>query len=392
MNDISKKTKEELLRDMKPPGAYLDSLSGFSDIIGTIRQAENAAKELLEETAGAFNHKNNSMNEGELKHTPKDKLNNSTNNKPGVANDPIKDTKKSETNALKTVEIAETTGTEAAPVVEKTQEELLETLDALVGLDNIKQNIKSLINLVKVRKLREENNLPNPPLSLHMVFAGNPGTGKTTVARILSELYKTIGVLSKGQLVEVDRSGLVAGFVGQTAIKTSEVVNSALGGILFIDEAYALAPETGSGNDFGRESIETMLKLMEDHRDDLIVIVAGYSDPMERFITSNPGLESRFNRYFFFEDYNSEQLYEIFDLMCIKSEYILTDDAKEYAREHFKKIYEMRDENFGNARHVRNFFENIVSIHSDRVSALEEHTRDDLTTIVLEDLEIAAQK
>jgi len=225
-----------------------------------------------------------------------------------------------------------------------------------------------------------------------MVFAGNPGTGKTTVARILSELYKAIGVLSKGQLVEVDRSGLVAGFVGQTAIKTSEVVTSALGGILFIDEAYALAPDTGGAvNDFGRESIETLLKLMEDNRDDLIVIVAGYSEPMERFITSNPGLESRFNRYFYFEDYNSEELYDIFDTMCIKSEYLLTDDAKDYAREHFRIIYENRDENFGNARHVRNFFENIVTVHSDRVSKLDGHTRDDLTMVILEDLEKAAE-
>jgi len=340
MDEINKKSKEELLRDMKPPGAYLDTFEGFGDLLGTIRQAENAAKELIDETSS-----------------------------------PVKENE---------------TIAEEAPADEKTLEELLETLDSLVGLENIKQNVKSLINYVKIRELRKENELPNPPMSLHTVFAGNPGTGKTTVARILSELYKAIGVLSKGQLVEVDRSGLVAGFVGQTAIKTSEVVTSALGGILFIDEAYALAPDTGAGNDFGREAIETLLKMMEDHRDDLIVIVAGYTNPMERFITSNPGLESRFNRYFFFEDYNSEELYDIFDLMCKKSEYILTEDAKEYAKEHFKMIYEDRDENFGNARHVRNFFENIVTVHSDRVSSLDGHTRDDLIQVILEDLEKAA--
>jgi len=350
MDDINKKSKEELMRDMKPPGAYLDSLSGFSDIIGTIKQAENAAKELLKETSGPL---------------------------------------KSESNSKQPAD--EEKQTDEAPVEEKTLEELLEILDALIGLENIKQNVKSLINYVKIRKLREENELPNPPLSLHMVFTGNPGTGKTTVARILSELYKAIGVLSKGQLVEVDRSGLVAGFVGQTAIKTSEAVTSALGGILFIDEAYALAPEIGTGNDFGREAIETLLKLMEDHRDDLIVIVAGYSDPMERFITSNPGLESRFNRYVFFPDYNSEELYDIFDTMCKKSEYVLTDDAKDYAREHFSMIYETREDNFGNARHVRNFFENIVTVHSDRVSSLEGHTRDDLTMVITEDLVDAAK-
>ena len=357
MDDINKKSREELLRDMKPPGAYLDSLSGFGDIIGTIKQAENAAKELLLETSSPMKQNKTVM-------------------KPDEEESATPQSSESQT--------------EEAPEKEKTQEELLEILDALVGLENIKQNVKSLINYVKIRKLREENELPNPPLSLHMVFAGNPGTGKTTVARILSELYKAIGVLSKGQLIEVDRSGLVAGFVGQTAIKTSEAVTSALGGILFIDEAYALAPDVGTGNDFGREAIETLLKLMEDHRDDLIVIVAGYSEPMERFITSNPGLESRFNRYFFFEDYNSEELYDIFDSMCKKSEYLLTDDAKDYAREHFKLLYETRDDNFGNARHVRNFFENIVTVHSDRVSKLEGHTRDDLTMVILEDLEKAA--
>jgi len=366
MSDRNSKSKEDLMRDIKPTGAYLDSLSGFADLLGTIRQAENAAKELLDETSAAT----------------KQNVERDTSGTPGRV------TEKAGNN--NTPESSESQ-TEEACKPEKTLDELLETLDALVGLENIKQSVKSLINFVKVRKLREENELPNPPVTLHMVFTGNPGTGKTTVARILSELFKAIGVLSKGQLVEVDRSGLVAGFVGQTAIKTSEAVTSALGGILFIDEAYALAPEVGTGNDFGREAIETLLKMMEDHRDDLIVIVAGYSEPMERFITSNPGLESRFNRYFVFEDYNSEELYAIFNGMCARSEYLLTDEAKEYAKEHFRLIYEMRDENFGNARHVRNFFENIVTVHSDRVSAIEGHTREDLTTVTLEDLENAAE-
>jgi len=365
MSDIEKKTKEELMRDMKPAGAYLDNLAGFSDILGTIKQAENAANELLIETSS------------------KDKS-----KKPTTGKSDSKD--KSEEVPNKSIHKTPDEQPDEEPVNEKTQEELLETLDELVGLENIKQNVKSLINFVKVRKLREENGLPNPPVSLHMVFAGNPGTGKTTVARILSELYKAIGVLSKGQLVEVDRSGLVAGFVGQTAIKTSEVVTSALGGILFIDEAYALAPDAGTGNDFGREAIETLLKMMEDNRDDLIVIVAGYNEPMERFISSNPGFESRFNRYLLFDDYNSEQLHEIFNIMCSKSEYVLTDDAKDYANEHFCKLYEERDYNFGNARHVRNFFENIVTVHSDRVSKLEGHTREDLTIIIREDLEKVA--
>jgi len=375
MKDINKKTKEELMRDLKPADAYLDSLAGFSDLLGTIRQAENAAKEMLDET---ITQKSISDTTNQKNTAPTPVTNKQQDDKEKTKNE-SNPQGESEDNA------------EEAEEKEETLEELLERLDALVGLDNIKQNVKSLINYVKIRSLREKNELPNPPLSLHLVFYGNPGTGKTTVARIISKLYKAIGVLSKGQLVEVDRSGLVAGFVGQTAIKTSEAVNSALGGVLFIDEAYALAPDMGSQNDFGREAIETLLKLMEDHRDDLIVIVAGYSEPMERFISSNPGLESRFNRYLFFEDYNSDELYEIFTAMCVKSEYLLTDEAKDYAREHFRQIYDNRDENFGNARHVRNFFENIVTVHSDRISCLDDHTRDDLTMVILEDLEKAAE-
>jgi len=363
MDSNNNPTKKELERNLKPAGSYLDSLADFADLLGTIKQAENAAKELLQETASP-----------QRAGTP-----------------PVKDVQQTVKTTGNEKESDEASSEPAAAAENlPTTEELLEKLDELIGLESIKRNVKSLINYVKVRKLREEKELPNPPLSLHMVYMGNPGTGKTTVARILSELYRAIGVLSKGQLVEVDRSGLVAGFVGQTALKTSEAVKSALGGILFIDEAYSLAPETGSGNDFGRESIETLLKLMEDHRNDLIVIVAGYNEPMERFIRSNPGLESRFNRYFIFEDYNGEQLYDIFSSMCAKSEYVLTEEAVGFAREHFNDIYDMRDENFGNARHVRNFFENIVSVHSDRLSALEGQTREDLMTVLKEDMEEAA--
>ncbi|MBQ8975081.1 MAG: AAA family ATPase, partial [Oscillospiraceae bacterium] len=267
--------------------------------------------------------------------------------------------------------------------------ELMAELDSLIGLETVKENVKSLINLVKVRKLRQENELSVPPISLHMVFMGNPGTGKTTVARLIAGLYAAIGVLSKGQLVEVDRSGLVAGFVGQTAIKTDEVIKKALGGVLFIDEAYALASAEGS-NDFGHEAIETLLKAMEDHRDDLVVIVAGYEELMEKFISSNPGLESRFNRYFIFDDYNGEELYQIFMLQCRKNQYVLSPDAEDDAREHFAQLYATRDENFGNARDVRNFFENIVSVHSNRISALDCPTKDDLMTILPEDIDKAA--
>ena len=271
------------------------------------------------------------------------------------------------------------------PESEPTLEELLAELDGLCGLEQVKQDVKSQINLVKVRRLREEAGLPVPPMSLHLVFLGNPGTGKTTVARLLARLYHAIGVLPKGQLVEVDRSGLVAGFVGQTALKTQEVIQKAIGGVLFIDEAYALVNQD-NGNDFGREVIEVLLKNMEDHRKDLVVIVAGYSQLMEKFIHSNPGLESRFNKYFYFEDYDGAQLFTILQSMCVKNGYVLTPEGEALARRELMALYEDRDENFGNARDVRNLFEQAVARQSDRVARLEAPTREQLMALRPEDL------
>ena len=275
---------------------------------------------------------------------------------------------------------------EPAEEPKPTLEEAMAELNELIGLDVVKKDVDSLVNLVKVRALRKERGLKCPDMSFHLVFSGNPGTGKTTVARIVGKIYSALGILSKGHLVEVDRSGLVAGYVGQTAIKTQEVIQKALGGVLFIDEAYALAPENAD-KDFGQEAIDTILKAMEDHRDDFVVIVAGYASLMPRFIDSNPGLKSRFNKYLYFEDYNGGQLYEIFLGRVRRNDYRLDDAAEAAVKEHLQELYEDRDDNFGNARDVRNLFERIVANQANRVAGLAEPTDEDILTITTADLQ-----
>ena len=261
-------------------------------------------------------------------------------------------------------------------------EDLLAELDSYVGMDAIKEEVRSLINMVQVYKLRRENDLPTTDMSLHMVFSGNPGTGKTTVARIMARIYHSLDILSKGQLVEVDRSGLVAGYVGQTALKTQKVIEKAMGGVLFIDEAYALNGK--SENDFGQEAIDTILKAMEDHRDDLVVIVAGYTELMDRFIHSNPGLESRFNRFLMFEDYTPEQMLAIFKMQCKKGCYVLGEGTEELVRDFIAE--ESADDSFGNARGVRNLFEHILVAQNNRLAKMEQVTRDDLMQLLPEDV------
>ena len=261
-------------------------------------------------------------------------------------------------------------------------EDLLAELDGYVGMDAIKTEVRSLINMVQVYKLRREHDLPTTDMSLHMVFSGNPGTGKTTVARIMARIYHSLDILSKGQLVEVDRSGLVAGYVGQTALKTQKVIEKAMGGVLFIDEAYALNGK--SENDFGQEAIDTILKAMEDHRDDLVVIVAGYTELMDRFIHSNPGLESRFNRFLMFEDYTPEQMVAIFKMQCKKGCYVLAEGTEELVRDFISE--ESADDSFGNARGVRNLFEHILVAQNNRLAKMEQVTREDLMQILPDDV------
>lgn len=266
-------------------------------------------------------------------------------------------------------------------------QELMGELNSLVGLENVKQEIQSLINLIKIRKMRQKMNLPEMDMSYHMVFTGSPGTGKTTVARLVAKIYKELGILSEGNLVETDRSGLVAGYVGQTAIKVHEIVEQAIGGILFIDEAYSLAnPEIQ--NDFGTEAVDALVKLMEDHRDNLVIIVAGYTEEMQSFLKSNTGLISRFNKFIDFPDYSKKELVSIMDVMAQKAGLQIEEAAqtKVLSMLERKKKEEWKD--FGNARGIRNLFEKFIMNQANRLVLLEEPTMEDLTTIKKEDVAV----
>lgn len=263
----------------------------------------------------------------------------------------------------------------------KRLDKIVVQLEELTGLKGVKSEIHSLINLIRVRKMREAYHLPGMPMSYHMVFTGSPGTGKTTVARLIGEIYRELGILSRGTMTETDRSGLVAGYVGQTALKVREVVDRAKGGVLFIDEAYTLCTAQG-GNDFGGEAIDTLVKLMEDYREDLVVIVAGYTQEMEQFLKSNTGLISRFNKFIEFPDYGDSELLEILGKMAGKAGFTLDKGAREAVERYLEAMDEGRRRKFGNARGIRNLFEKMVSAQADRVIGYERPTKEQLSELL----------
>ena len=264
-------------------------------------------------------------------------------------------------------------------------EQIRAELDALVGLAPVKEYVFGLADNLQVQQRRAAAGFKTASLSMHMIFTGNPGTGKTTIARLVAKYLKAIGALKGGQLVEVTRADLVGRYTGHTAPLTNSVIESALGGVLFIDEAYTLARGNDS-NDYGQEAIDTILKAMEDHRDDLVVIVAGYPNLMERFVNSNPGLKSRFNKYIYFEDYTPEELLEIFDSMCKKSGLTATQDARDLVLKHFEKEYANRNETFANGREVRNFFEKAVVNQANRLAQESYIDDEDVATLTAEDI------
>lgn len=268
---------------------------------------------------------------------------------------------------------------------EESLQEILDDLNELVGLDNVKQKIQDLISYQKVIKLREQAGLFSEKNTLHLAFIGNPGTGKTTVARIIGRLYRQIGLLSRGHYIEASRTDLIAGYQGQTALKVKSIIERAKGGVLFIDEAYSIT-ENDHSDSYGRECLTELTKALEDYRNDLVVIVAGYTIPMEKFFESNPGLKSRFNIFIEFEDYDSNELECMFELICKKNNYVLSEESKSRVHQLIKDSVANKEENFSNGRLVRNLFENTVMNHARRLDRLDSLEKSQLVTIELIDL------
>lgn len=267
---------------------------------------------------------------------------------------------------------------------EKTLTELLDELNSLIGLEKVKEKVNDLIVCQKVQKLRRSYNLHTTKSTLHLAFVGNPGTGKTTVARIVGRIYKQIGLLSKGHFVEVSRTDLIAGYQGQTALKVKSVIDKAKGGVLFIDEAYSIT-ENDHSDSYGKECLTELTKALEDYRDDLVVIVAGYTEPMNKFFDSNPGLKSRFNTFIEFENYSSEELCGILSSICHANDYKIDNSAMILINNYLSKIVTEKAENFANGRMVRNLYDDLVMNHARRVVKIENPKCEDLYTITTED-------
>lgn len=267
-------------------------------------------------------------------------------------------------------------------IVEDTRslEDLMIELNSLIGLENVKEKVNDLIAYQKIQKLRIENNLHSSKNTLHLAFTGNPGTGKTTVARIVGRIYKKLGLLSKGHFIEVSRTDLIAGYQGQTAIKVKSVIEKAKGGVLFIDEAYSIT-ENDNNDSYGRECLTELTKALEDYRDDLVVIVAGYKEPMKKFFDSNPGLKSRFNSFIEFPDYNAEELEKMLISMCYNNDYVIDTNAFTIIRKFLKEKVSQKDVNFANGRLIRNLYDDLVMNHARRVVMLKNPTKTDLMTI-----------
>ena len=379
---------KDLYGDLYRPGVQAGEAdpSGKSQAQSTLEQEMDAlsrAQAALMEAALKFNRENDIPVPGAVTGQASEKS--VSEGKASAEGDSKTETRQqTETQQAQTQQQTETQQAQAEE--KKPETDPMEDLNELIGLTGIKHDVRELYDFTKIQKLRKDAGMKTVPVSMHLVFTGNPGTGKTTVARILARLYKQIGVLSTGQLVECDRSGLVAGYVGQTAVKTQKKIEEAMGGVLFIDEAYSLARSADQGTDFGQEAIDTILKAMEDHRDEFVVIVAGYTKPMETFIHSNPGLQSRFNKFIEFPDYTVDELLAIFDLNCRKYEYVPDPEAREQVKTLLMLRKAQMPENFANAREVRNLFETIITNQARRIAVLEHPTKEEMQRITLEDL------